>query len=228
MEKVQLKPDRLRLQGQRVFFGFTSMRPLPYLFTLLKDRRNPPCKPGVEVEIMLDQPLNSAEQVQAALSKVFALNKQDLLNSVPEFWRSYIADHLDFDPAKGALLYTDGNSSQASNPQAASAKTVSAGAGNPDSVFKVGDAVKAPKPRSTPEPTFSDAARYEKYQGVVVLSIVVDKDGTVTDVNIVRPLGLGLDDQAADGVKTWRFSPATRNGQPVRVLINIEVSFNLY
>jgi TonB family protein len=233
VNKVQLKPDQVRLQGQRVFFGFTSSQPESHLFTLIKDRRSPPCKPAVEVEINLDQPLSSIDQFQAALSKVFALNKQDFLNSVPEFWHSYIAEHLDFDPVSGALLYTGGNLNHKSN-LVANAKTIAKTASindenQPDqTVFKVGDGVKAPKVQWAPEPNFSEAARYEKYKGVVVLSIVVDKEGNVTDVNIVRPLGIGLDDEAANGVKSWRFNPAIRNGEPVRVLMNVEVSFNLY
>lgn len=230
VDKVQLGPDKLRVQGQRIFFGFKSSRPAPYVFALRKNRNIPPCRPSVEVEIKLDQPLNSFDQVQATLSKVFALNKQDFLNSVPEFWRSYIVKNLDFDPAQaGALQYTGENSAHAEKSADAN-KTESKAENQPDQViFKVGDNdVKPPKARLTPEPQFSEAARYEKYQGVVVLYAVVGKDGTVTKVNIVRPLGLGLDEQAANEVEHWRFDPATRNGEPVAVAMHLEVSFNLY
>lgn len=182
------------------------------------------------MEIKLDQPLNSFDQVQATLSKVFALNKQDFLNSVPEFWRSYITKNLDFDPAQtGALQYIDANSTHVGKSSDANATTSSPAGDQPDPViFHVGDGVKAPKAMSTPEPEFSEAARYEKYQGVVVLYVVVGKDGTVTKVQVVRPLGLGLDEQAANKIKSWRFNPGTRNDQPVDIEMNIEVSFNLY
>ncbi|HKV95151.1 MAG TPA: energy transducer TonB [Candidatus Angelobacter sp.] len=228
--KVQLSPDKLRVQGQRLFFSFKSSHPAPYVFALRKNRNIPPCRPSVEVEIKLDQPLNSFDQVQTTLSKVFALNKQDFLNSVPEFWRSYVADNLDFDPAQaGALQYIGGNSTHAGKSPDANAKTSSQAGNQPDqAIFHVGNDVKAPKAISTPEPEFSEAARYEKYQGVVVVSIVVDKNGNVANVNIVRPLGLGLDEQAANKIKSWRFNPGTRNGQPVDIEMNIEVSFNLY
>lgn len=231
VNKVQLSPDKLRVQGQRIFFTFKSSRPAPYVFALRKNRNVPPCKPSIEVEIKLDQPPNSLDQVQTTLSKVFALNKQDFLNSVPEFWRSYITKNLDFDPAQaGALQYIDANSTHVGKSADANATTSSQAENQSDQViFKVGDNdVKVPKARSTPEPEFSEAARYEKYQGVVVLYAVVDKGGTVTKVNIVRPLGLGLDDEAANEVKHWRFNPATHNGEPVAVAMNIEVAFNLY
>lgn len=230
VNKVQLRPDKLRVQGQRIFISFKSSQPAPYVFALRKNRNIPPCKPSVEVEIKLDHPLNSFDQVQATLSKVFALNKQDFLNSVPELWRSYIADNLDLDPAQaGALQYISANSTHARKSPDANAKTSSTTGNQPDQViFHVGNDVKAPKAMSTPEPEFSEAARYEKYQGVVVVSIVVDKDGNVANVNIVRPLGLGLDEQAANGIRYWRFNPGTHNGEPVAVAMNIEVSFNLY
>jgi protein TonB len=50
----------------------------------------------------------------------------------------------------------------------------------------------------------------------------------VTRVRLDRALGDGLDENAMEGVKNWRFIPATRNGQPVAVAMNVEVAFNLY
>jgi protein TonB len=39
---------------------------------------------------------------------------------------------------------------------------------------------------------------------------------------------MGLDEKAIEAVSQWRFQPATLNGQPVAVQINVEVSFRLY
>jgi protein TonB len=85
-----------------------------------------------------------------------------------------------------------------------------------------------PRPTYTPEPEFSEQARHAKYQGTVVLYIVVDKAGKISRIRLERALGMGLDENAMEGVKRWRFNPATRNGEPVAVAMNIEVSFNLY
>jgi TonB family protein len=90
------------------------------------------------------------------------------------------------------------------------------------------DETKRPIPVYTPEPEFSEKARRAKYQGTVVLSIVVDRKGNISRVSLLRALGMGLDQNAMEGVTRWRFDPATRNGQPVAVKMNIEVSFNLY
>jgi len=43
----------------------------------------------------------------------------------------------------------------------------------------------------------------------------------------VKPLGKGLDEKAMDAVKTWRFEPATKEGAPVAIQIQIEVTFRL-
>src|SRR5262249_8373091 len=90
------------------------------------------------------------------------------------------------------------------------------------------DGTKPPRAIYTPEPEYSEKARRAKYQGTVILSIVVDRQGDHSRVSWVRPLGMGLDQNAMEGVTRWRFDPATRNGQPVAVKMNIEVSFNLY
>jgi TonB family protein len=92
----------------------------------------------------------------------------------------------------------------------------------------VKDGVKAPKPIYTPEPEFSEEARKAKFQGMVHLSITVDETGNVSRVRLERPLGMGLDDNAMQRVKTWRFDPGRLEGQPVAVELRIEVSFNLY
>jgi TonB family protein len=90
------------------------------------------------------------------------------------------------------------------------------------------DGVHAPRPTYTPEPDFSEEARHQKVQGSVILSVVVDKMGTVARIRMDKVLGHGLDEHAMEAIKTWRFTPGTRNGEPVAVKEPIEVAFNLY
>lgn len=88
--------------------------------------------------------------------------------------------------------------------------------------------VTAPRPIYEPDPEYSDAARKAKYQGTVVLWLVVGANGRPRDIRVQRSLGMGLDEKALDAVSQWRFQPATLNGQSVAVQINVEVSFRLY
>ncbi len=65
--------------------------------------------------------------------------------------------------------------------------------------------------------------------GTVLIRIMVDTDGHPNDLRIVRPAGLGLDEKAAEAVKTWTFDPAIgKDGNPVPVFATVEVSFRLY
>jgi TonB family protein len=101
--------------------------------------------------------------------------------------------------------------------------------GSAGPVYFIGkEGVKNPQSVYTPDPAFSEEARRAKYQGTVILSVVVDKEGNVSRIRLERPLGMGLDENAMEKLKTWRFKPGTYNGQPAAVAMNIEVSFNLY
>jgi len=88
--------------------------------------------------------------------------------------------------------------------------------------------VTAPRPLYDPDPEYSDAARKAKFQGSVLLWLVVGSNGRPRDIRVQRSLGMGLDEKALAAVSQWRFQPATLNGQPVAVQINVEVSFRLY
>lgn len=85
-----------------------------------------------------------------------------------------------------------------------------------------------PRPIYTPDPDFSEDARRAKYQGDVTLGLTIDKKGSVSRITIIKGLGLGLDEMAVEKVKTWRFAPALRNGEPVSLQVTTFVSFHLY
>jgi len=94
--------------------------------------------------------------------------------------------------------------------------------------YRVGGGVSAPRVLYSPDPEYSEEARKAKYQGTVVLWVVVGPDGRPRDIRVQRSLGLGLDEKAMEAVRTWKFDPARKDGQPVAVQINVEVNFRLY
>lgn len=101
------------------------------------------------------------------------------------------------------------------------------GGGVGGKIYSVGHGVSAPVPVFRPEPSYSKEARKAKLQGTVVVSIVIDATGTVTDCKVVKPLGMGLDERAVETVKTWKFKPSLQNGLPVAVRVMVEVGFRL-
>jgi TonB family protein len=99
---------------------------------------------------------------------------------------------------------------------------------SPQNSVPIGRGVTAPRVVSSRQPEYSEKARKARIQGAITLSLAVDSDGKPVDVAVVIPLGEGLDENAVEAVKTWRFQPGTsKEGQPVRVLTNIQVSFRL-
>jgi len=103
-----------------------------------------------------------------------------------------------------------------------------AGAG-PPGIFPAGKmGVTVPQVIFNPEPSFSDEARKAKSQGIVLLLLVVGKDGHTYDIRVRQSLGMGLDEKAVEAVNHWRFRPATLNGQPVATQIAVQVDFHLY
>jgi TonB family protein len=96
-------------------------------------------------------------------------------------------------------------------------------------VFRVGGQISAPQPLLTPEAEFSDEARRAKYQGEVMITLIVDAQGNPINPRVVRPLGMGLDEKALEAVRKYKFKPALKDGKtPVPVIITIAVNFRLY
>jgi len=102
------------------------------------------------------------------------------------------------------------------------------GGGYGGGAYRVGGGVSAPRVLYDPDPEYSEEARKAKYQGTVVLWLVVNADGKPQDIKVTRPLGMGLDEKAIEAVRQWRFDPAKKDGHPVPVMINVEVNFRLY
>ena len=93
--------------------------------------------------------------------------------------------------------------------------------------YRIGGGVSAPVVILKPNPEYTDEARKAKWQGAVLLSVVIDEDGVPQEIKVVRSLGLGLDEKATEAVQQWRFKPGLKDGKPVPVSAVIEVPFRL-
>ena len=91
-----------------------------------------------------------------------------------------------------------------------------------------GPCATPPKALYSPEPTYSEEARRAGLEGTVRLGLVVSPEGGPRDIHVVKSLEKGLDEKAVEAVSQWRFDPATLDGKPVAVKINVEVNFHLY
>ncbi len=94
---------------------------------------------------------------------------------------------------------------------------------------QIGGRVSAPTVLHSVEAEFSDEARRAKYQGVCLISLIVDTQGNPQNIRIARALGMGLDEKAIEAIRQYKFKPAMKDGKtPVPVMITIEVDFRLY
>jgi TonB family protein len=105
---------------------------------------------------------------------------------------------------------------------------ISASADVPDrnELIQKGPGVKPPQATYSPGALYTEEARRAKIEGYVVLSVTVTETGEVAAVTVIKGLGKGLDENAIDAVKTWKFKPGMKDGKPVRTQVAVEVSFH--
>ena len=88
--------------------------------------------------------------------------------------------------------------------------------------------IHAPRALYAPDPQYSDTARKAKTNGTVVVALAINENGGVDAVKVVRHLEPGLDRNAMDAARQWKFAPATKDGNPIAVQMNVEMTFKLY
>lgn len=91
--------------------------------------------------------------------------------------------------------------------------------------LKILQVVEDPVLRKRVDPIYTNAARREKVRGIVVLKVTVHPNGAVGSVFAVRTLPHGLTQEAIKAVKQWQYEPATLDGRPVKVSIEIAIRF---
>jgi TonB family protein len=99
----------------------------------------------------------------------------------------------------------------------------------PPGVSLPGDGVSMPRVLHKVNPEYTPEALRAKLEGTVLLQAVVRTHGVPSDISVLRSLDrrLGLDQQAVAALRQWRFAPGQRAGQPVPVLVQVEMNFSL-
>lgn len=95
--------------------------------------------------------------------------------------------------------------------------------------FRLGSGVTSPVEIRRAAPQYTTAAMQARVQGAVIVECVVSTSGVCTDIHVVRSLDptYGLDQEALKAAGLWRFKPGTRFGQPVPVLVTLEITFTV-
>jgi TonB family protein len=209
VQDIQLHGAQLVIKGRRIQRIFDSQHNPQDLLTTIgtsPDKQHKELEKNlrrlkVEIEIELPNDRLDEKGFSSAMHAVFLTNSESMMDIVPSYWRAYFAKQ-EGKPA----------------PQAK----------DPVYTFKSGNGVSPPRVDFNPDPEYSDQARKAKHQGTIVLSLVVDASGAPKDLQITTPLGMGLDEQAIKSVSSWKFRPGAKDGEPVSMVINVEVNFRLY
>jgi protein TonB len=101
------------------------------------------------------------------------------------------------------------------------------GGGTGGGPYRPGSGIEPPTLLHEVKPDYTEDARRRGVEGDVVMEIVVEANGRVGHVRVLQGLGYGLDERAVAAVRQWRFSPATRRGATVSVMVEVAMEFKL-
>lgn len=159
---------------------------------------------GLQIRIDLDHEPSTTQDLESLLAKIFVRPEENFLTLVPPYWKEFCAHMNDPDWSKREMerVSTEGKG--------------------------IAEGLKQPFPLHKPDPAYSSEARKAKISGSLVLAVAIDQDGHVMNIAVIRPLGMGLDENAVQTIRTWTFKPAQVNGQARAAKTMVEVSFRLF
>lgn len=201
VENVRLTDSRLEIDGVREGLKFTQPAQPDENVQISAAAWDP----REQVRILVARDRHRPEALDQALAAIFSSGFDDALaTAAPDFWRPWLHHNLHPDDPSDQLhaaLDEDGSNS-CSQP-----------------------GLTPPQLMQAPSPQFSIPAQMTHDQGTVTVHLTVEPDGQTQRLFLVRPLGMGLDEQAIAAVRRYRFNPGTVNGTPVSCEMNVEVSF---
>ena len=214
-KSVTLADRSLKIEGRRVRLFFDPFRRrfrdigsvrqgdrAAGLFKTFADRERwqQLAEQPVEIDVELASESPDATEISLATEAIFLSPTEAPADS--SFWQSYFADKNSAGEADAEF---------------------------PEDLYRNHeDGVSPPTPLVTPNPEYSDAAREAGFRGRVGLSLVVDKDGSPRNIQVVDPAGLGLDEASVNAVRQWKFRPGEKEARPVNVQLQVEMGFRLY
>ncbi len=192
--RVTTAPHRLLLEGRRLGVRFHDDK--PELVVLHVGGKAKKSEERVRIEIAA--PAN--HDFGAALDRIFAPDLQAILPTLPFEWQNFARKRLALQPGQ-------------TFDQAHYAPPL------PPGVEKMGPGLTRPKRLTQSSPVYNQYVKTDGISGEVAISVVLDREGRPTQPQILRAVGLGMDEAVATAAEQGRFTPATRDGKPVPVVL---------
>jgi hypothetical protein len=164
---------------------------------------------GADEPIHIEIALAPGADYTPALNAIFAEDPGSLAATLPAYWQVYARNNF-LAPGNDLALHSAKEEKTLDKP---------INKGGKDSIVKP-TLLRSAAPVTTP------AALSLQYKASVIISLIVEKDGVPSHLQLLRPAGLGLDEQAIAAVQKYIFHPATQKGRPVPVDLNVVVDFN--
>jgi TonB family protein len=191
---------------------------------------------NIEIRVRTAPGATSTE-IDALIGKVFLTGSDSLIAFLPTYWRTCVSaglyrvndpkyERCSFSPEVLSVPGVNVPRDLSASLQPVLSSPIKFESAR---VFKVGSGISPPQLVFSPEPQFTSTAQELNFAGVVTLGLIVDDKGVPRNVEIIGPLGAGLDEQAVSTISTWRFKPAMKDKQsPVATQIAIQVDFHRY
>ncbi|HXE74677.1 MAG TPA: energy transducer TonB [Candidatus Xenobia bacterium] len=199
---VEFLPDVVEIRATRVVAIYNKkMKGFEHALTPKEARIQIALAPGADREAKLG----------AATQKVFFTAREDFRKALSDYWNFFF---WEAPPEEKLSKLKEWKISSGDEPQTYDGKGTQ-GHNEPPMCLWCQD------------PEYTEFARNARLEGMVKLWCVVDEQGRVNNIVVVEPMGAGLDEQAVESVRNWKFKPARRYGQPVPIRMTIEVNFRL-
>jgi TonB family protein len=211
---VDVKGSTLRIKANRLLLNYDQAA-----------QRFASVRAGsVEIDIETAPDINGKIDLTKEWNKAFLKPTEDYPLDMQPYWRPFI--NCIIRPNTDECRYYEAESKKAEvhdlKPAAPSWKP------NYPGVYTIGNSVKPPQMLSKSEPQYTDIARQARAAGTVMFEVIVRKNGFADIVRVIRPLGYGLEESAAEWILKTKFVPAKLNDSPVDVHLQIIVNFHLY